>query len=113
MLVTKKTPIIADRWFRNGDHPQDFSETILGEDGRAFWSEGKVVRYFRRPDIKGDLICQACKIQFDLHGWIDDGSLNGQGRSVCPGDYILSEGGEQYNVINAEAFKDEYEVLRS
>jgi hypothetical protein len=66
------------QWNRNGDHPHD------GPADR----EGRVVRYFRHPDIPGDQICPACGSRVHDHGWIDSG---GDGRTVCPGDWVSDD----------------------
>lgn len=62
--VKKPVVIEASQWFKNGDHPLDYSVTHVGfKDGdlvdiepaeRKFkgW-EGDIVRYFRHPQISG------------------------------------------------------------
>ena len=80
-----KKPVVieATQWLRNGDHPED------GNNG-----EGKVVRYFRRPDILGKAVCNLCICKFHDHGWID--TLE-DGHRVCPGDWIITGvQGERY-----------------
>mgnify|MGYP001596751806 CR=1 FL=1 len=81
----RKKPVVieATQWFKNGDHPQDNIETInLGGKYEPFPSEGKVVRYFRRPDVDGQTPCKHCSLVMNRHGWID--TLEG-GHIVCPG----------------------------
>ena len=75
----RKKPVVIDahRWFKNGDHPGDLN---LG-------SEGRIVRYFRRPDIEGVEHCHICGWTYHDHGWID--TLEG-GYTVCPGDWIIT-----------------------
>lgn len=74
-------------WYKNGDHPRDdvwrpFEDTgVLPKVPR----EGRVVRYFRHPDISGTTICPACGEDMHQHGWVDSG---GDGQTVCPGDWI-------------------------
>jgi hypothetical protein len=94
----KPVEIEATRWFKNGDHPGDYTEERRGfEDGylRSFsgqyakehdW-EGDVVRRFRRPDMRGDEACRHCGATMHIHGWID--TLEG-GHIVCPGDWIIT-----------------------
>lgn len=82
----RKKPVVieATQWFRNGDHPEDGNERF----------EGKVVRYFRRPDISGYALCSECGNPFHIHGWID--TLE-DGHRVCPGDWIITGvKGERY-----------------
>lgn len=79
------------QWFKNGDHPNDNSRDIQGGDG-YFLSEGKVVRRYRNPNIKGDSECifRECEYTMHDHGWIDQGE---GGLTICPGDYIYGEEG--------------------
>jgi hypothetical protein len=95
--ITKK---VAHQWFKNGDHPQD------GDDPRR---EGKVVRYFRHPDITDATVCEVCKkIMFD-HGWID--TLEA-GHRVCPGDWIITGiKGEMYP-CKPDIFEKSYEEIK-
>ena len=86
MTHFKKKPDVIDatQWFRNGDHP---------EDGPSDY-EGRVVRYYRRPDMDGELICFHCARLMREHGWID--TFEG-GHIVCPGDWIITGvKGERY-----------------
>lgn len=81
MAKYRKKPIVieATQWFKNGDHPED---CCINE-----FPEGKVVRYFRRPDVPGLTPCLECNEAFERHGWID--TLEG-GHRVCPGDFIIT-----------------------
>lgn len=95
MAKYRKVPVVveATQWFKNGDHPEDTCVLITGSDG-PFWSEGKVVRYYRRPDVPGKTSCKQCGLPHHDHGWID--TLEG-GHIVCPGDYIITGvDGERY-----------------
>jgi hypothetical protein len=94
----------ATQWFENGDHPQDNCEAIKGEDG-YFQSEGKVVRYFRHPQIAGKVICYACGHIYHDHGWIDASIA---GATVCPGDYVISGPQGGYYVWNKGRFESIY-----
>ena len=81
----RKRPVVikASQWKHNGDHP---------DDGDSY--EGKVVRYFRHPDVPNDSMCKQCGRTFHDHGWID--TLEG-GHIVCPGDWIITGvAGERY-----------------
>ena len=55
MAKYRKKPVVieATQWFKNGDHPNDRTEMIIGSDGVPFQSEGKVVRYFRSINPPG------------------------------------------------------------
>jgi hypothetical protein len=64
----------AFRWFKNGDHPED--------GDRA--QEGRVVRYYRSPDLNGETPCGHCGELLHKHGWIEGGHV------VCPGDWVIT-----------------------
>lgn len=92
----RKKPIVieATQWNRNGDHPQDDTFDITAPNGFDYPSEGKVVRYYRRPELDGQTTCKNCERIMHDHGWID--TLEG-GHIVCPGDWIITGiAGEQY-----------------
>ena len=80
----RKKPVVieAHQWFKNGDHPEDGPAFEHG-DAR----EGKVVRYYRRPDDPGTRECGDCPAIMHDHGWID--TLEG-GHRVCPGDFVIT-----------------------
>ena len=91
----RKKPIVieAHQWFKNGDHPED-AETPLDQRAQPWPQEGKVVRYFRRPDVDGERGCTHCGQPMHEHGWID--TLEA-GHNVCPGDWIITGvQGERY-----------------
>jgi hypothetical protein len=75
----KPVEVDAHQWHKNGDHP---------EDGPAD-REGKIVRYFRRPEPEyaGAKVHDLCGKVWHDHGWID--TLEG-GHTVCPGDWIIT-----------------------
>ena len=92
----RKKPVVIEamQWFKNGDHPEDNlppNDKIL--DGERY--EGSVVRYYRHPDVSGDMMCKQCEADImDRHGWIE--TLEG-GHIVCPGDWIITGvQGERY-----------------
>ena len=102
MKFIKKTIIIeATQWFKNGDHPQD-------DQHEKFMSEGKVVRYFRRPDGSGHIVCQKCKKIMYVHGWID--TLEG-GHIVCPGDWIITGVKGEYYPCKPDIFEMTYDRI--
>jgi hypothetical protein len=94
----RKKPVVIEafQWFMNGDHPEDdvfrpFEDTgVVPKAPR----EGKIVRYFRHPDMPGNVVCGNCEQTMHFHGWID--TLEG-GHNVCPGDWIITGvKGERY-----------------
>lgn len=107
----RKKPVVieATQWFKNGDHPEDKCTMIMaiGEaNPEGFLSEGKVVRYFRHPNISGQSLCSKCGIKMHAHGWID--TLE-DGHNVCPGDWIITGvKGERYP-CKPDIFKATYE----
>jgi hypothetical protein len=100
MPVFRKKPVVvtAHQWFQNGDHP---------EDGPAD-REGKVVRYFRRPEPEyaGDNIHGSCGDPWNDHGWID--TLEG-GHTVCPGDWIIRGVKGEFYPCKPDIFAETYE----
>jgi hypothetical protein len=107
MAKFRKKPIVIDasQWFKNGDHQKDGTERFPPKaptDGRATGAptdprytgefagellEGKIVRYFRRPDVPGETPCKHCGNTMHVHGWID---TKEGGHIVCPGDWIIT-----------------------
>lgn len=113
-----KKPVVieAHQWFKNGDHPLDYSSEYIGfENGnlKSFdaefrkannW-EGDVVRYYRDPDVSGDSICKHCGQSMHDHGWID--TLEG-GHIVCPGDWIITGIKGEHYPCKPDIFKQTY-----
>ena len=96
MAKFQKKPVAveATQWFKNGDHPQDDATEMFDYPKGDYTyqrpqaiREGKVVRYFRDPNIPGDVNCLNCSNMMHVHGWID--TLEG-GHIVCPGDWIIT-----------------------
>ncbi len=111
----------ATQWFKNGDHPGDYSKTHCGfekgeprefhsDERRAKGWEGDVVRYFRHPAIPGASKCVICKIQFHDHGWIDEG---GPGTTVCPGDWVITAPNGEHYTMQPGIFSWNYEAVQS
>lgn len=96
----RKLPVEIDatQWHRNGDHPLD---------GAEVGAEGKLVRYFRRPDVPGDQECRVCGRLMHDHGWID--TLEG-GHIVCPGDWIITGVQGEHYPCKPEIFDATYEA---
>jgi len=106
----RKKPIIveATQWFKNGDHPEDNCEMIKPKGGHIFLSEGKIVRYYRTPDLDGQTVCKYCGDIMHNHGWIDTPE---GGHIVCPGDWIITGiKGERYP-IKDYIFEETYERI--
>lgn len=101
----RKLPIIIDatQWFKNGDHPQDDSFDYQNDE----W-EGRIVRYFRHPDIKGKELCSQCGHKMHEHGWID--TLEG-GHIVCVGDWIITGVKGEYYPCKPDIFASTYEKV--
>jgi hypothetical protein len=107
MAKFRKLPveIEATQWFKSGDHPDDNRDTFDAGDG-PFLGEGKVVRYFRHPDVPGETLCSECSVRFHEHGWID---ILEDGHRVCPSDWIITGvAGERYPCKNT-IFRETYE----
>lgn len=92
----RKKPVVieATQWFKNGDHPDDGDERFDSGEFKGELYEGRVVRYYRTPDMDGQTPCKHCGVIMHEHGWID--TLEG-GHIVCPGDWIIrGVKGEKY-----------------
>jgi len=105
MAKYRKKPVVieATRWFENGNHPLDDTHLVTPRIGESFQSGGKIVRYYRTPELDGQDKCKMCSKIMHFHGWID--TLEG-GHIVCPGDWIITGvEGEHYpckpNIFNA------------
>ena len=106
MTMYRKTALIeAHQWFKNGDHPNDGCATTHGSDQEM--CEGRVVRFFRRPEPEyaGDLVHDACGFTWHQHGWIDD--LEG-GHVVCPADWIPTGVQGEHWAIKPDIFAATY-----
>ena len=117
----RKKPVVieATQWFKNGDHPFDYSKdhdglergemrSFSAANRKALGWEGDIVRYFRRPDVQDGAVCRHCAWIMKDHGWID--TLEG-GHTVCPGDWIITGvAGEMYPCKD-EIFRATYEAV--
>jgi hypothetical protein len=111
----RKKPVVieATQWFKNGDHPDDDCRMVRPLPNSTtqfepFLSEGRVVRYFRHPNVRGNSLCSKCNLTMHVHGWID--TLE-DGHNVCPGDWIITGvAGEKYPCKD-EIFKQTYEAV--
>lgn len=114
MKYRKKPALIeATQWFRNGDHPQDWSEPVDTEHGSGSGrrTEGKVVKFFRRLNVPGARFCPDCGNVFQKHGLLN--GLNDE-EVVCPGDYIVTHPKGHYYVLKSvdfEALYEPYEIV--
>lgn len=121
MSLYRKKPVEveATQWFKNGDHPLDYSKTHMGyekdtlrefppEERMANKWEGDIVRYYRTPALNGSNVCKHCGRTMHYHGWID--TLEG-GHIVCPGDWIITGvAGENYP-CKPDIFNATYEAV--
>ncbi len=93
----RKKPVVieATQWFKNGDHPEDACPAYASNGGETVvMGEGKIVRYYRHPEVADVQACEQCGLPHLVHGWID--TLE-QGHRVCPGDWIITGvKGERY-----------------
>ena len=121
MAKFKKKPVVieATQWFKNGDHPLDYSKIHDGfENGvlRPFYPlerkangwEGDIVRYYRRPDDSDDRTCEKCGDTMHNHGWID--TLEG-GHIVCPADWIITGVKGEHYPCKPDIFEMTYEAV--
>ena len=98
MKYRHKTEVFdAHRWFENGGHPEDECETRE--------CEGKVV--MRPPPALEK--CLVCGGRARAHGWI---KRRGGGQTVCPGDYVVTIGTNEYLAFNRKIFEQIYEEAR-
>jgi hypothetical protein len=117
----RKKPVVIDatQWFKNGDHPLDYSKTHDGlengelrkftpEERKANQWEGDIVRYYRNPDDKGTRKCEHCGNTMHYHGWID--TLEG-GHIVCPGDWIITGVQGEHYPCKPDIFEMTYEQV--
>lgn len=108
----RKKPVVIDatQWFKNGDHPLDATRTVVPVpgDGEPYQTEGKIVRYFRRPGSPGETPCRNCGVRTQEHGWIDTSE---GGHIVCPGDFVITGlKGERYP-CKPDIFAATYEAV--
>ena len=104
----RKKPIVVEayRWFKNGDHPLDGTEVFSNGPFQGQRFEGKIVRYYRHPDVDGYYVCRTCAHQMKDHGWID--TLEG-GHVVCPGDWIIEGVKGEFYPCKHDIFMETYE----
>jgi hypothetical protein len=119
MSKFRKKPVVieATQWFKNGDHPLDYSKTHDGfKNGELLlfspkyrkerkW-EGDIVRYYRDPGVDGDTACKHCGQIMHNHGWID--TLEG-GHIACPGDWIITGVQGEHYPCKPDIFEMTYE----
>ena len=114
MAKFRKKPIVieATQWFKSGDHPEESRETFTGSDGKPFQGEGKVVRYYRTPNLDGQTLCEnshgGCGNIMHDHGWID--TIEG-GHVVCPGDWIITGIAGEHYPCKPDIFEQTYEKV--
>lgn len=117
----RKKPVVieASQWFKNGDHPLDYSKNhtgleagsihvFTGADRKERGWEGDVVRYFRDPEVSSHTRCRHCGRSMNDHGWID--TLEG-GHIVCPGDWIITGVKGEHYPCKPDIFAKTYEPV--
>lgn len=112
MAKFRKRPVVieATQWHKNGDHPEDGGERFTAGIFIGELYEGKVVRYFRRPDVDGERRCEHCNVRMHDHGWID---TREGGHIVCPGDWVITGiEGERYP-CKPQIFNATYEEVEA
>ena len=102
----RKKPIVieATQWFKNGDHPQDYTRSV----GEVYQDEGKIVRYYRHPVDSGQRECNHCGQTMHVHGWIDTPE---GGHIVCPGDWIITGVKSEVYPCKPDIFDATYEEV--
>lgn len=110
MRFLKEDSIEAYQWFKNGDHPKDDCDQLVGEDGEINNGEGHVVGFYPYPD-DNTKICELCDKPYLDHGKIGIDLLfnrkNGTGPEiVCPGMWIRT-----YNIRHEQNGPEKYETL--
>lgn len=127
----RKKPIVieATQWFKNGDHPLDYSKTHNGlengelrqfspEERKANNWEGDIVRYYRVPYVDPHIpssgfnhnrsVCKHCENPMHYHGWIE--TLEG-GHIVCVGDWIITGVKGEHYPCKPDIFFQTYEEV--
>ena len=118
----RKKPVVieATQWFKNGDHPEDYTaerpfimnSEVSMKPGKFFrekgW-EGGIVRYFRTPEVEDNKICAYCGRTMHDHGWID--TFEG-GHIVCPGDFVITGVKGEVYPCKPDIFEETYEMVK-
>lgn len=105
MKYTRK-PITVDaiKWMKNGDHPQDGTDF----DEHGILLEGKVIRYFRDPNVDGETICALCGERAHVHGFLD---LPNGAQIVCPGSFVVTKDDGTTIALSPKDFADNFEEV--
>jgi len=107
--IQKEAGLIeATQWFESGNHPEDDREWFIDSEGVKFLGEGKIVGYFRHPNVSGEKVCGHCGKTMHVHGWIDTG---GDGWDVCPGDWIITGLTGKHYPCKPDIFEKTYEAV--
>ena len=108
LFIRKPIPLEAYQWFKNGNHPLDNVLPTVGPRGKLWYSEGKVVKYYKVQDGLGLNKCQHCNNIMNHHGWI--ATLEG-GHIVCPGDWIVQGVKKEFWPVKPDIFEITYEKV--
>ncbi len=109
----KKSVIVeAVQWFKNGDHPLDYSfgpNGISPEERKARGEEGDVVHYYRFSDDDTDShrVCPFCRHTMHEHGYV----YTQKGGVVCPGDWIVTDVNGCRHPVKPDDFAATYEPV--
>lgn len=101
---------VHNQWQRNGDHPLDGNEVFAEGEFKGQKYEGKLVRYFRHPEVDGQAICPECGKTYHEHGWLEDKNvhrfiLRDIPGLVCPGSWLIHLlGTEEYLIVSDKAY---------
>lgn len=107
MTKFRKKPVVieAHQWHQNGDHPLDYDGSFNAGDAPL---EGKLVRYYQRPNVDGLTLCKHCGVIMHDHGWID--TLEA-GHNVCPGDWIITGVKGEHYPCKPDIFDETYDPV--
>lgn len=88
----KPIEIEATQWFKNGDHPRV--------------TDGVIIR--GAAGIADDAICEECNGTMGAHGWME---TRQGGRTICPGDFIVTTLTGHVYPCNSQTFAARYEQI--
>ena len=111
-FIKKPVVVEATQWFKNGDHPLDYVDSLddfaTPEYRKEHGWEGDVVRYFRDPNVADETVCKYCGDIMLHHGWVK--TLEG-GHIVCSGDWIITGVQGEHYPCKPDIFEETYEKV--
>ena len=110
MAKFRKKPVVIEavQWLTNGDHPEDGDERFADGEHKGELYEGRIVGYYRHPDVNGETPCNRCGVRTHEHGWID--TLEG-GHIVCPFDWIIKGVKGEFYPCKPDIFEATYDKV--